>query len=109
MLAVMELAALAGRLHDWEALLDELQPRQLRVLQVFLSIRPQGERRADLRSAAMAANTIDAIFAAAGAEREPTDGNLLVDYLGFETEQPTPQKTLSPMQMANALNRIQGQ
>ncbi len=77
----MKLAREAGRLPEWENLLDELQPQQLAVLEALHRIEPWGEERADLRSALNTAIIVNSIN---GAE---IDIGKLSDYLNVEKTQ----------------------
>lgn len=81
MLFLMEIALSENRVSQWEDLLDELQPRQLTVLQAFYKICPWGDRRADLREATMASVVAHALHSFAGGRGEPIDPNKLKDYL----------------------------
>lgn len=93
----MRIAHSEGRLSKWEDLLDELDGRQLQVLQAFYQVEPWGDERADLREATMAAVLVKAFN---GAEVDP---NKLAHYLGSESEEA---ELVSPNKAAGMMRRF---
>lgn len=93
----MRLALSEGRLSKWKELRDELTPRELTELIAFWDLEPWGDRRADIRSALMAAT----ISASNGLE---VDLEKLMNYIDVENEEF--EKCVSPMSAAATISQI---
>jgi hypothetical protein len=93
----MRIALSEGRLTKWEDLLDELDARQLQVLQAYYQVEPWGDERADLREATMAAVVAHAF---SGAKIDP---NKLAHYMSDESEEA---ELVSPTKAATMMRRF---
>lgn len=91
----MRVALSEGRLSKWEQLLDEIDPRQFRILEAYYRIEPWGPARDDVRQAVMTAVLVKAMN---GAE---VDIDKLADYLA----KPESQHIISPQAAAELMER----